>query len=52
MEYRYEDGYERMKLLIEINEDGKDVVSGKKKSKRIKKNVNEVGSERKINKDG
>jgi len=52
MEYRYEDGYDRLPFFLELNADGTDVVSGTPKRHRLHPNVTEVGSERPINTAG
>ncbi|KAG8238213.1 hypothetical protein J437_LFUL018257, partial [Ladona fulva] len=43
---RYEDSYDRLPFLLELNPDGTDIVNGIPKRHRLQLNVTEVGSER------
>ncbi|XP_023710210.1 uncharacterized protein LOC111865986 isoform X4 [Cryptotermes secundus] len=52
MEYRYEDGYDRLPFFLELNPDGTDITNGTPKRHRLHPNVTEVGSERPINTAG
>ncbi|XP_069688876.1 afadin isoform X3 [Periplaneta americana] len=52
LDYRYEDGYDRLPFFLELNPDGSDIVTGTPKRHRLQPNVTEVGSERPINTAG
>ncbi|GLG95429.1 Putative actin filament-binding protein afadin [Gryllus bimaculatus] len=49
VDYRYEEGYDRLPFFLELNPDGSDIVSSTPKRHRLHPNVTEVGSERPMN---
>uniref|UniRef100_A0A8D8LU77 Afadin n=1 Tax=Cacopsylla melanoneura TaxID=428564 RepID=A0A8D8LU77_9HEMI len=46
MEYRYEEGFDRLPFFLELNPDGSEITSGSPKRHRLHPNVTEVGSDR------
>ncbi|XP_065208154.1 afadin isoform X2 [Planococcus citri] len=46
LEYRYEDGLDRLPLFLELNSDGTEICGGAAKRHRLHPNVTEVGCER------
>ncbi|XP_073971108.1 adherens junction formation factor afadin isoform X5 [Rhodnius prolixus] len=46
LDYRYEDGMDRLPFFLELNPDGTEIAGGTAKRYRLQPNVTEVGSER------
>uniref|UniRef100_A0A023F3L1 Putative actin filament-binding protein afadin n=3 Tax=Triatoma infestans TaxID=30076 RepID=A0A023F3L1_TRIIF len=46
LDYRYEDGVDRLPFFLELNPDGTEIAGGTAKRYRLQPNVTEVGSER------